>query len=108
MDVTEQTSFYNFLFFKVETLNSAASQKVASFYRKLQSSGGGSLAKLHMTSLKSRARILTMLACWENWEKNKSLRFEVTYVEVEEKNDEDQIQCLVQLSTLPVAVELFC
>ena len=58
---------------KVETLNSGASQKVASFYRsvvsvvqvltfsiqcvfiisrKLQSSGGTSLAKLHMTSLK--------------------------------------------------------
>ena len=29
---------------------------------------------------------------------------QVTYVEVEEKNDDDQIQCLVQLSTLPVAV----
>ena len=25
-------------------------------------------------------------------------------MEVEEKNDDDQIQCLVQLSTLPVAV----
>ena len=39
---------------KVETLNSAASQKVASFYRKLQSSGGGNLAKLHMAPLKAR------------------------------------------------------
>merc|ERR1711884_30389 len=39
---------------KVDTLNSAASQKVASFYRKLQSAGGGSLAKLHMTSLKGK------------------------------------------------------
>lgn len=77
--------------FKVETLNSAASQKVASFYRKLQTSGGGSLAKLHMTSLKGKIfgwfsslnskivlqlleRIQTMLVCLENWEKNKSLR----------------------------------
>ena len=34
----------------------------------------------------------------------KEQKFEVTYVEVEEKNDEDQTQCLVQLSTLPVAV----
>merc|ERR1719511_268065 len=39
---------------KVETLNSSASQKVASFYRKLQSAGGGSLAKLHVTSLKGK------------------------------------------------------
>ena len=39
-------------------------------------------------------------------ELGKEQKFEVTYVEVEEKNDEDQIQCLVQLSTLPVAVGL--
>ena len=39
-------------------------------------------------------------------ELGKEQKFEVTYVEVEEKNDEDQTQCLVQLSisTLPVAV----
>ena len=37
-------------------------------------------------------------------ELGKEQKFEVTYVEVEEKNDDDQIQCLVQLSTLPVAV----
>ena len=37
----------------------------------------------------------------------KEQKFEVTYVEVEEKNDEDQTQCLVQLSTLPVAVSFF-
>jgi len=85
---------------KVETLNSSASQKVASFYRKLQSAGGGSLAKLHVTSLKGKnSDFVGMLG-----ELGKEQKFEVTYVEVEEKNDEDQIQCLVQLSTLPVAV----
>jgi len=85
---------------KVETLNSGASQKVASFYRKLQSSGGTSLAKLHMTSLKGKGiDYVVMLG-----ELGKEQKFEVTYVEVEEKNDDDQIQCLVQLSTLPVAV----
>merc|ERR1719384_2060179 len=85
---------------KVETLNSSASQKVASFYRKLQSAGGGSLAKLHVTSLKGKnSDFVGMLG-----ELGKEQKFEVTYVEVEEKNDEDQIQCLVQLSPLPVAV----
>ena len=39
---------------KVETLNSGASQKVAGFYRKLQTAGGSKLASLHMTSLKSK------------------------------------------------------
>jgi hypothetical protein len=31
-------------------------------------------------------------------------QFEVTYVDVDEKTDSDEVQCLVQLSTLPVAV----
>ena len=36
------------------------------------------------------------------------LTHQVTYVEVEEKSDDDLTQCLVQLSTLPVAVrEIF-
>ena len=33
-----------------------------------------------------------------------TLTHQVTYVEVEEKSDDDLTQCLVQLSTLPVAV----
>merc|ERR1712154_631497 len=83
---------------------SEVSQKVASFYRKLQSAPCGSLAKLHMSSLKAKSigkncdYVVTLT------EMGKEQKFEVTYVEVEEKNDEDQIQCLVQLSTLPVAV----
>ena len=35
---------------------------------------------------------------------SKEQKFDVTYVEVEEKNDEGEHQCLVQLSTLPIAV----
>lgn len=85
---------------KVETLNSAASQKVASFYRKLQGAGGTKLTSLHLTSLKSKTGdYVTMLA-----DLGKEQKFEVTYVEVEEKSDDDSTQCLVQLSTLPVAV----
>lgn len=85
---------------KVEILNSQASQKVASFYRKLQTAGGTKLASLHMTSLKSRGTdFVTFLG-----DLGKEQKFEVTYVEVEEKSDDDLTQCLVQLSTLPVAV----
>lgn len=85
---------------KVETLNSGASQKVAGFYRKLQTAGGTKLASLHMTSLKGRTGdYVVMLG-----ELGKEQKFEVTYVEVEEKCDDDSTQCLVQLSTLPVAV----
>lgn len=85
---------------KVETLNSAASQKVASFYRKLQGAGGTKLTNLHLTSLKNKTGdYVNMLS-----ELGKEQKFEVTYVEVEEKSDDDSTQCLVQLSTLPVAV----
>jgi len=85
---------------KVETLNSGASQKVAGFYRKLQTAGGNKLVSLHMTSLKSRSTdFVTFLG-----DLGKEQKFEVTYVEVEEKSDDDLTQCLVQLSTLPVAV----
>ena len=87
---------------KVETLNSGASQKVAGFYRKLQTAGGSKLASLHMTSLKGRTGdYVAMLG-----ELGKEQKFEVTYVEVEEKCDDDSTQCLVQLSTLPVAVSI--
>lgn len=85
---------------KVEPLNAGTSQKVANFYRKLQTAGGTKLASLHMTNLKSRGTdFVTFLG-----DLGKEQKFEVTYVEVEEKSDDDLTQCLVQLSTLPVAV----
>jgi len=85
---------------KVDTLNSAASQKVATFYRKLQTAGGNKLVSLHVTSLKARTNdYVAMLG-----DLGKEQKFDVTYVEVEEKSDDDNTQCLVQLSTLPVAV----
>jgi len=85
---------------KIETLNSDASQKVAGFYRKLQSANGSKLVHLHRTSLKNRTSdYVTVLG-----DLGKEQKFEVTYVEVDEKTDDDQVQCLVQLSTLPVAV----
>jgi len=85
---------------KVETLNSVSSQKVAAFYRKLQTAGGNKLAALHVTSLKVRTNdYVAMLG-----DLGKEQKFEVTYVEEEEKSDDDMVQCLVQLSTLPVAV----
>ena len=87
---------------KVETLTSGASQKVAGFYRKLQTAEGGKLASLHMTSLKGlTGNYVALLG-----ELGSEQKFEVTYVEVEEKCDDDSTQCLIQLSTLPVAVSI--
>jgi len=85
---------------KIETLTTEASEKVAAFYKNLQNANGKYLAKLHVTSLKSRTTdYQTMLE-----EISKEQKFEVTYVEVDEKTEEGESQCLVQISTLPVAV----
>ena len=35
---------------------------------------------------------------------SKEQSFEVTYVDIEDKTEDGEIQCLVQISTLPVAV----
>ncbi len=88
---------------KIEPLTKRHSVKIQQFYQNLQESSAGSkLFLLHRTSLKSGAhgqnhvRLLSELATEQ--------KFEVTHVEIEEKTDEGEIQCLVQLSSLPVAV----
>ncbi|XP_023336906.1 RISC-loading complex subunit tarbp2 isoform X2 [Eurytemora carolleeae] len=85
---------------KIDLLTPDASEKVAAFYKNLQNANGKFLAKLHVTSLSNRSvNYKTMLE-----DVSKEQKFEVTYVEVEEKNDDGEHQCLVQISTLPIAV----
>jgi len=85
---------------KVDTLNPEESEKVASFYKKLTNANGKCLAKLHSTTLKSRnldpEKILAEISKEQN--------FDVTYVDIDEKTEDGDVQCLVQISTLPVAV----
>ena len=97
---------------KIETLTPKHSAQIQKFYRELSdstsSSGGGGrhLRALHATPLKRTSpagerdfvRMLGELA--------KEQKFEVTYVEMEEEEVEEDgcKECLVQLSTLPVAV----
>jgi len=85
---------------KIDTLTNEASEKVAAFYKNLQNSNGKNLAKLHMTSLKNRNVNFQQLLD----DVSKEQKFEVTYVEVDEKTEDGDHQCLVQISTLPVAV----
>jgi len=85
---------------KVDTLNTETSEKVATFYKNLQSANGKNLAKLHVTSLKMKSvDYQSMLK-----EISTEQKFDVTYVEVDEKTEEGEVQCLVQVSTLPIAV----
>ena len=87
---------------KVPSLESEQSQVVQGFYQKLQDQADRSkwLATLHYISLRDpeldSVDVLEKLS--------KELMFTVTYVNLEEKTVEDEFQCLVQLSTFPVAV----
>ncbi|XP_065332889.1 RISC-loading complex subunit tarbp2-like isoform X3 [Cloeon dipterum] len=87
---------------KIATLTPPHSQKVSMFHKSLKSSSGAKLNELQVS---------TPLASDANFNYVKFLQeisheqqFEVTFVDVEEKAKSGAVQCLVQLSTLPVAV----
>jgi len=86
---------------KIDPLTKKHSMKIQQFYRNMQDTAGSKLFLLHRTSLKSAqghnyVRLLADLAAEQ--------KFEVTHVEIEERTDEGETQCLVQLSCLPVTV----
>ncbi|XP_053667298.1 RISC-loading complex subunit tarbp2 [Anopheles marshallii] len=82
------------------TLTTSQSQKVSQFHKALKSRTGENLQQLQSLNIYDRAQdfvdILDEIA--------KEQRFEVTYVDIDEKSFNDKFQCLVQLSTMPVAV----
>jgi RISC-loading complex subunit TARBP2 len=85
---------------KVPTLTPDISQKVGQFHRNLKNSTGKHLEALQDTALNkpdlNYMQLLQEIALEQN--------FEVTYVDIEELGYSGKYQCLVQLSTLPVAV----
>uniref|UniRef100_A0A182MJ00 DRBM domain-containing protein n=1 Tax=Anopheles culicifacies TaxID=139723 RepID=A0A182MJ00_9DIPT len=84
----------------IPTLTASQSQKVSQFHKALKSRTGKNLQQLQFKSLYDKdydfADMLAEIA--------KEQRFEVTYVDIEEKSASGYLQCLVQLSTMPVAV----
>ena len=76
------------------------SKVLQDFYIKLQDSGKAKLLALVRTSLRDPkldcVRLLAELSNEQN--------FDVTYVDIEERNANGEVQCLVQISTMPVAV----
>ena len=71
------------------------------FYKKLQDSGKAKLLALHRSTLREpNFDYVRLLA-----ELGQEQSFEITYVDIgEERSASGEYQCLVQLSTLPVAV----
>ncbi|XP_052893222.1 RISC-loading complex subunit tarbp2 [Anopheles moucheti] len=82
------------------TLTTSQSQKVSQFHKALKSRTGENLQQLQSLNMHDREQhfvdILDEIA--------KEQRFEVTYVDIDEKSFNGKYQCLVQLSTMPVAV----
>jgi len=85
---------------KVDVLTPKHSKVLQDFYLKLQDSGKAKLLALVRTSLRDPkldcVRLLAELSSEQN--------FDVTYVDIEERNANGEVQCLVQISTMPVAV----
>lgn len=84
----------------IPTLTNQHSYKVSQFHRTLKATFGQTLIKLQSTCLNDdslgHVNLLQEIAAEH--------QFEVTYVDIEEKTYAGKCQCLVQLSTLPVAV----
>ncbi|XP_049279557.1 RISC-loading complex subunit tarbp2 isoform X2 [Anopheles funestus] len=82
------------------TLTTNQSQKVSQYHKMLKSRTGENLQELQYLNIYDPDQdcidILAIIA--------KEQRFEVTYVNIDEKSLSDEFQCLVQLSTMPVAV----
>lgn len=100
MSIDEEEVLSKLSNIKVDTLNPETGEKISAFYKNLQSANGKFLAKLHVTSLKSKTVDYPAMLKEISTEQ----KFEVTYVEIEEKTEDGDVQCLVQVSTLPIAV----
>lgn len=83
---------------KVMSLSNKDSRKVSQFHQNLKQSPGVKLQELHTISLKN-VNFIEMLKDIAS-----EANFVLTYVDVEEKTITGLYQCLVQLSTMPVAV----
>ncbi|XP_011638594.1 RISC-loading complex subunit tarbp2-like isoform X3 [Pogonomyrmex barbatus] len=89
---------------KISTLTTVHSIQVSKFHKSLKSSTGVKLFQLQNTCFNdgdvNLVQFLQEIASEQ--------QFEVTYVDIEEKSISGKFQCLVQLSTLPVAVCYGC
>jgi len=83
----------------LKVLNAEHSAKIQGFYHGLQQTAGGRLRDLQNVSLRGKGDFVQKLEDLADEQ-----RFEVTFVDVDEKADDGHSQCLVQLSSLPVAV----
>ncbi|ELU17807.1 hypothetical protein CAPTEDRAFT_171815 [Capitella teleta] len=87
---------------KVATLNPQASQRISQFYQGMKARTGKNLQALQQTKALNTPGSTNY--CQMLQEIAEEQRFEVTYVDIQEISVSGNHQCLVQLSTMPVAV----
>ncbi|ESP03182.1 hypothetical protein LOTGIDRAFT_199429 [Lottia gigantea] len=75
-------------------------KEIQKFYQKIMKNGGSRMKELHKNTL----NIPNTNYCQMLQEIAEVQRFEVSYFDIKELNNSNQHQCLVQLSSLPVAV----
>ncbi|KAK6620325.1 hypothetical protein RUM44_006726 [Polyplax serrata] len=85
---------------KIATLTTPHSLKVSTFHKNLKQSTGVKLDELQQ----ARMQVETFNPIEFLQEIATEQRFAVTYVDIEETSQSGKYQCLVQISTLPVAV----
>ncbi|XP_065155991.1 RISC-loading complex subunit tarbp2 isoform X1 [Atheta coriaria] len=87
---------------KINTLlpNNNHSQKISHFHKYLRKATGAKISELQCVAINTKefssVQFLQELA--------QEQMFEITYVDIEEKSVTGKYQCLVQISTLPIAV----
>lgn len=85
---------------RVPTLTPHASQQISQFYQGLKAKTGNHLSKLQAKTLSGG----NLNFCQMLQDIAEEQRFEVTYVDLPDLSNTGMMQCLVQLSSLPVAV----
>ncbi|XP_044755759.1 RISC-loading complex subunit tarbp2-like isoform X2 [Coccinella septempunctata] len=89
---------------KIKQLTPQHSHKISSFHKNLKQRPGAKLLELAAYPLSDKGLdCISFLSEIANEQE-----FEVTYVDIEEKTHSGKYQCLLQLSTLPVAVCYGC
>ncbi|KAK6166285.1 hypothetical protein SNE40_023018 [Patella caerulea] len=85
---------------KIPVTTPQKAKEIQKFYQKIMKSGGAHMKDLHKNSL----NVPNTNYCQMLQEIAEVQRFEVSYFDIKEPSNSNQHQCLVQLSSMPVAV----
>lgn len=100
MTIDEEDILTKLTNIKLDTITPETQKEMSAFIKNLQTANGKHLAKLYVTNLVSKSMDYPNMLK----EISSEQKFKVTYIEVEEKTEEGNAQCLLQITTLPIFV----